>query len=94
MREKLEKSCEHELKLFQFMLSQRSNSSYDSYQAIPSSGGILFVETGYYPTWNGGFGTCPSDQLGMPDRSYRTVSQSPMMPLNDNVYGIGKYQPL
>lgn len=39
MREEMEKSCEHEFKLFQLMLSQRANSSYDSYQAIQSSGG-------------------------------------------------------
>lgn len=48
IREDMEKSREHELKLFQLMLSQRANSSYDSYQAIPSSRGILFGETGYY----------------------------------------------
>ena len=94
MKEELEKSREHELKLFQLMLSQRANSSHDSYQAIPSSGGIPFGETGFYPTWNGGFETCPSNQLRMPDGSYGTVSQAPMMVSNDNVYGTGKYQPL
>ena len=37
MREEMEKSREYELKLFQLMLSQRANSTYDSYQGIPSS---------------------------------------------------------
>ena len=36
-REEMEKSCEYELKLFQLMFSQRANSTYDSYQGIPSS---------------------------------------------------------
>ena len=94
MREEMEKSREHELKLFQLMLSQRANSSCDSYQTIPSSGGTPFGETGYYPTWNGGFGTGPSNQLIMPNGSFGAASRAPMMPSNDSVYGTGKYQSL
>ena len=92
MREEMEKSREHELKLFQLMLSQRANGSCDSHQTMPSSGGIPFEETGHYPTWNGGFGTGPSNQLIMPDGSFGAASRAPMMPSNDSVYGTGKYQ--
>ena len=92
MMEEMEKSREHELKLFQLMLSQRPNGSYDSYQTMPSSGGIPFGERGHYPTWNGGFGTGPSNQLIMPDGSFGAASRAQMMPSNDSVYGTGKYQ--
>lgn len=68
MREEMEKSRQHELKLFQLMLSHSAN---DSYQAMPSSAStsMPFGDkcTGYYPTWNGGFGPGPSNQLRMPD---------------------------
>ena len=84
MREEMEKSREHELKLFQLMLSQRANSGYDSYKTIPSSGGIPFE----------GFGVGPSNQLIMSDGSFGAASRAPMMPSRDGVYGTGKYQSL
>lgn len=61
MGEEMEKSREHELKLHQLMFSHRASNSYDYYQAMPSSvsTGIPFGDTGYYPTWNGGFGPGP-----------------------------------
>ena len=37
MREEMEKSHEYELKLFQLMVLQRANSSYDCCQGTPSS---------------------------------------------------------
>ena len=37
MREEMEKSHEYELKLFQLMLPQRTNSTYDCCQGTPSS---------------------------------------------------------
>ena len=91
MREEMEKSRQHELKLFQLMLSHRAN---DSYQAMPSSASnsTPFGDTctGYYSTWNGGFGPGPSNQLRMPDGSYGPATSSPIS--NDIVFGTGSYQ--
>lgn len=39
-------------------------------------GGIPFGKTGYYPPWNEGFGTGPSNQLRTPDGSYGTASRA------------------
>ena len=93
MKEEMEKSRQHELKLFQLMFSHRAN---DSYQAMPSSASTSMpfggTCTGYNPTWNGGFAPGPSNQLRMPDGSYVPATSSPIS--NDIAFGTGSYQTL
>jgi len=85
MREEMEKSREHEMKLFHLMFSHRANAGYDhSLQGMTSSHNMAYGETGFYPTWNGGLGPNQMNQSRMPEGSYG----SPFP------YDSGKYTPL
>lgn len=90
LRDEMEKSREHELKLFQLMLGNRANSGMP-----PSSS----MEAGFYPSWNQGSaynetGFYPSMQnsLGAQQTTHERMSEGSYG--NPFLYGNGKYQTL
>ena len=72
----MEKSRQHEMKLFKLMFSHRANTGYDhSLQGMASSHNLAYNETGFYPTWNGGFAPNQTNQPSMSEGStYETLS--------------------
>ena len=90
LRDEMEKSCEHELKLFQLMLGNRANSGMP-----PSSS----MEAGFYPSWNQGsayhetgFYSPVQNSLGAQQSTHERMSESSYG--NRFLYGNGKYQTL
>ena len=78
----MEKSQEHELKLFQLMPGHRANSDLPSSPSMvpPSSN----MGTGFYPSMQGSLGAQQTTQESMSEGSYG----------NPSLYGKGKYQTL
>lgn len=86
----MEKSLEHELKLFQLMLGNRANSgmppssSMDTGFYPPWNQGSAYHETGVYPSMQSSLGVQQTTQERMSEGSYR----------NPFLYGYGKFQTL
>lgn len=66
MRGEMEKSRQHEMKLFQLMFSHRASTGYDhSIQGMALPHHLGYNETGFYPTWNGGLAPNQTNQPRM-----------------------------
>ena len=90
LRDEMEKSREHELKLFQVMLGNRANSGMP-----PSSS----IEAGFYPSWNQnsvyhetGFYPSLQSSLGAQQTTQERMSEGSYA--NPFLYSNGKYQTL
>ncbi|XP_068694637.1 uncharacterized protein [Montipora foliosa] len=85
MREEMEKSRQHEMKLFELMLNYRASGSYGHcFDGVPPSSSMAYGTTGFYPTWQSGGGQSHVNQAFLPESS----SGSPFP------FDSGKYQPL
>ena len=90
LRDEMEKSREHELKLFQLMLGTRANSGMPPSSSMearfyPSwNQGSAYHETGFYPSMQSSLGAQQTTQERMSEGSYG----------NPFLYGNGKYQTL
>ena len=97
LKDEMEKSREHELKLFQLMLGHRANSGLPpSSSMVPPSSNM---ETGFYQSWNQGFpcheaGFYPSLQGSQGPQQTTQESMSEGSYGNPFLYGNGKYQTL
>ena len=97
LKDEMETSREHELKLFQLMLGHRANSGLPpSSSMVPPSSNM---ETGFYQSWNQGFpcheaGFYPSLQSSQGPQQTTQESMSEGSYGNPFLYGNGKYQTL
>lgn len=75
LRDEMEKSCEHELKLFQLLLDNRGNSGLPPSSMEPGfypswNQGLTYPETGFYPAMQGSFRAQQTTQERMTEGSY------------------------
>ena len=90
LRDEMEKSRKHELKLFQLMLGTRANSGMPPSSSMeagfyPSwNQGSAYHETGFYPPMQSSLGAQQTTQERMSEGSYG----------NPFLYGNGKFQTL
>ena len=89
LRDEMEKSCEHDFKLFQLLLGNRGNSGLPPSSMEPGfylswNQGLTYPETGFYPAMQGSFRAQKTTQERMTEGSYNNLFR----------YGNGKYQTL
>lgn len=93
MKEEMENSRKHELKLFQLFLGQRNEASFHS-TPYSSHEHTYFANPSHYPSWHSGAHSIPSHpRSSMPQWSLGT-SYHNSMGLDQSSFGTPKYTKL
>lgn len=70
LREEMETSRQHQMKLFQLMLNHRASGSYDHcFNGVPPPPSMAYGTTGLYPTWQSGGVQSHINQTFLPESS-------------------------